>query len=122
MRKPSAKHNWLNEHNCKKYDTCNVEVVQSEQPDVFENDEILLSSSSTLRAVRVSLLWTKNKPNLAIFIRWRHLVCQEGALGLMGDWWLEASREEAIETLSYGEIGSVDVPWRRGYKEGTKNC
>ena len=41
------------------YDTCNVEVVQSEQPDVFENDEILLSSSSTLRAVRVSLSWTK---------------------------------------------------------------
>ena len=40
-----------------------------------------------------------------------HLVCQEGALGLMGDWWLEVSREEAIETLSYGEIGSVDVPW-----------
>ena len=38
-------------------------------------------------------------------------MCQEGALGLMGDWWLEASREEAIETLSYGEIGSVDVPW-----------
>ena len=38
-------------------------------------------------------------------------MCQDGALGLMGDWWLEASREEAIETLSYGEIGSVDVPW-----------
>lgn len=71
---------------------CNVEVVQSEQPEVFEKEEILLSSSSTLRAVRVSL------------------VCQEGALGLMGDWWLEASREEAMETLSYGESGSVDVP------------
>ena len=90
-----------------------MEVVQSEQPDVFEKDEILLSSSSTLRAVRVSLLWTKNQPTLAIFIRWRHLVCQEGALGLMGEWWLEASREEAIETLSYGEIGSVGVPWIR---------
>ena len=38
-------------------------------------------------------------------------MCQEGALGLMGDWWLEASREEAMETLSYGESGSVDVPW-----------
>ena len=37
--------------------TCNVEVVQSEQPDVFEKDEILLSSSSTLRAVRVSLFY-----------------------------------------------------------------
>ena len=37
------------------YDTCNVEVVQSEQPEVFEKEEILLSSSSTLRAVRVSL-------------------------------------------------------------------
>ena len=36
--------------------TCNVEVVQSEQPEVFEKDEILLSSSSTLRAVRVSLI------------------------------------------------------------------
>ena len=40
-------------------------------------------------------------------------MCQEGALGLMGDWWLEASREEAMETLSYGESGSVDVPWIR---------
>lgn len=38
-------------------------------------------------------------------------MCQEGALGLMGDWWLEASREEAMETLSYGESGSVDAPW-----------
>ena len=47
------------------YDTCNVEVVQSEQPDVFENDEILLSSSSTLRAVRVSLFWTTNYGMLA---------------------------------------------------------
>ena len=45
-----------------------------------------------------------------------HLVCQEGALGLMGDWWLEVSREEAIETLSYGEIGSVDVPWIKDTK------
>ena len=94
--------------------------MQSEQPDVFENDEILLSSSSTLRAVRVSLLWTKNQPTLAIFIRWRHLVCQEGALGLMGDWWLEASREEAIETLSYGEIGSVDVPWIKGTRKAQR--
>ena len=49
----------------------------------------------------------------------RYLVCQDGALGLIGDWWLAASRDEAIETLSYGEIGSVDGPWilriRRGY-------
>ena len=36
-------------------ETCKVEVVQSEQPEVFEKEEILLSSSSTLRAVRVSL-------------------------------------------------------------------
>ena len=38
-------------------------------------------------------------------------MCQDGALGLMGDWWLDASREEAMETLSYGESGSVNVPW-----------
>ena len=44
-------------------------------------------------------------------------MCQEGALGLMGDWWLEVSREEAIETLSYGEIGSVDVPWIKDTKK-----
>ena len=55
--------------------------MQSEQPEVFEKDEILLSSSSTLRAARVSL------------------VCHEGARGLTGDSKL-ASREEAMDTLS----------------------
>ena len=39
--------------------TCKVEVVQSEQPEVLEKDEILLSSSSTLRAARVSLCGQK---------------------------------------------------------------
>ena len=47
-------------------------------------------------------------------------MCQEGALGLMGDWWLEASREEAMETLSYGESGSVDVPWEKDEGEYSK--
>ena len=60
---------------------CRVEVVQSEQPEVFEKDEILLSSSSTLLAGLVSL------------------ECQEGARGLTGDSKL-ASRDEAIDTLS----------------------
>ena len=45
--------------------TCSVEVVQSEQPEVFEKEEILLSSSSTLRAVRVSL-FSQNDTLLAI--------------------------------------------------------
>ena len=45
--------------------TCNVEVVQSEHPEVFEKEEILLSSSSTLRAVRVSL-FCQNDEVLAI--------------------------------------------------------
>ena len=70
--------------------TCKVEVVQSEQPEVLEKDEILLSSSSTLRAARVSLCGQKSS-NAILKVcatwcaTWSHLVCQDGALGLIGD-------------------------------------